>query len=189
MSAIRIANRYAKSLIDLAQETGKLERILEDINSFEGVLESRDFYLMLKSPIIKSDKKGQIFKALFEGKFDEMTMAFLEILLRKGRESILPEIAKEFLTQYKIIKHISNVKLITATELGKDTVEAIRKELVASVSTDDNVVIETEVDPELIGGFVLEYDDKLYDASVKHKLDLLSKNFKDNLYISQIIAD
>jgi len=48
-------------------------------------------------------------------------MAFLEILLRKGRESILPEIAKEFLTQYKIIKHISNVKLITATELGKDT--------------------------------------------------------------------
>jgi len=64
MSAIRIANRYAKSLIDLAQETGKLERILEDINSFEGVLESRDFYLMLKSPIIKSDKKRSNFQSI-----------------------------------------------------------------------------------------------------------------------------
>jgi F-type H+-transporting ATPase subunit delta len=188
MSAIRIANRYAKSLIDLAQETGKLERILEDVESFNGVIENRDFYLMLKSPIIKSDKKGQIFDALFKGKFDDLTMAFLGILLKKGRESFLPEIAKEFLTQYKFIKHISTVKLTTASELGKDAVEAIRQKLVKSVVTDDNVEIVTEVDEELIGGFVLEFDDKLYDASIKHKLDLLSKDFKDNLYISQIMA-
>ncbi len=188
MSAIRIANRYAKSLIDLATEQGKLERILEDVQSFGEVTKNRDFYLLLKSPIINSDKKAQIFKSLFEGKYDELTMAFLNILLKKGRESFLPDIAREFITQYKVIKHISTVKIKTAVALGKDALESIRKKLVASDVTDEKVEIVTEVDPKLIGGFVLEFDDKLYDASVKHKLDLLSKDFKDNLYISQIIA-
>ena len=189
MSAIRIANRYAKSLIDLAVEQGKLERILEDVQSFNEVSKNRDFYLLLKSPIIKSDKKGQVLKSLFDGKYDELTMAFLNILLKKGRESFLPEIAREFLLQYKAIKHISTVKLKTAKALGKDVVEAIRKKLLDSNVTDTHVEIETEVDPNLIGGFILEFDDKLYDASVKHKLDLLSKDFKDNLYISQIMAN
>ena len=188
MSAIRIANRYAKSLIGLAQEGGKLDRVLEDVQSFGEVVKNRDFYLMLKSPIIKSDKKADIFKALFEGKFDELTMAFLNILLKKGRESYLPEISREFLEQYKTIKHISSVTLTTAAELSKDAIEAIRQRLLKSDVTDDKVEIVTKVDPDLIGGFVLEFDDKLYDASVKHKLNTLSKDFEDNLYISQIMA-
>ncbi|RMG87337.1 MAG: ATP synthase F1 subunit delta [Bacteroidetes bacterium] len=188
MSAIRIAHRYAKSLIDLAQETGKLERVLEDVKVFNEAAKNRAFYLMLKSPIIKSDKKANIFKALFEGKFDEMTMAFLNILLKKGRESFLPEIAKEFLAQYKAIKHISTVKLKTAAPLSKEVLEKIKQKLLESSVTDQKVEIITETDPELIGGFVIEFDDKLYDASVRHKLDLLSKEFEDNLYISQIIA-
>ncbi len=188
MSAQRIASRYAKSLIDLAQERGKLERVLEDVQSFRQVAKNRDFALLLKSPVVKADTKERVFNQLFAGKYDELTMAFLRILLKKGREAALLEIANEFDVQYRVIKHISTVKLTTAAKLSDEAVKAIHAKLVASSSTDQNVELTTEVDPDIIGGFVIEFGDKLYDASVAHKLEQMKKNFKGNLYISQIMA-
>ncbi len=188
MSVQRIASRYAKSLLDLAQEQGKLERVLEDVQSFQQVAKNRDFLLMLRSPVVKADTKGRVFDQLFTGKYDEMTMAFLRILLRKGREAQLAEIANEFIVQYKVVKHISTVKLVTATQLSEEAVKTIHDKLLASTSTEKNVELVTEVDADLIGGFVIEFEDKLYDASIAHKLGQMKKNFKDNLYISQIMA-
>ena len=188
MSVQRIATRYAKSLIDLAQERGKLDRVMEDIQSFNQVTGNRDFHLLLKSPLVKGDKKEKIFKALFEGKYDELTLAFLHILLRKKREMYLVELGKEFIVQYKAIKHISTVKVTSAAKLSEVALDAIRKKLAESSMTDDKVEISTTIDPKLIGGFVIEFNNRLYDASVTHKLELLKKEFKDNHYISQIIA-
>ncbi len=188
MSVQRIATRYAKSLIDLAKDSGKLDKVLEDVQSFNEVCKNRDFWLMLKSPIVNTDKKEKIFDKLFSGKYDELTMAFLKILLKKGREPLLADIGKAFITQHKKLKRISSVKLTTATKLGDAAVEAIHKKMVQSSATDDNVELQTIVNPDLIGGFVVEFEDRLYDASVAHKLALLKKEFKDNLYISKIIA-
>ncbi len=164
MSVKRIASRYAKSLIDLAVEQDKLERILEDIKSFQKTVDNRDFYLLLKSPIINATKKQQIFNALFEGKFDKMTSAFIRIILTKSREAYLPEIADEFINQYKDIKHISTVNLTTAAPLGAETISRIRQKLVASAVTEEHVELITKVDPDILGGFVIEFDDKLYDC-------------------------
>lgn len=188
MSVQRIASRYAKSLIDLAVEQDKLERILEDVKSFREVLKNKEFKLLTKSPIISISKKKDIFKALFAGKYDELTVAFFDILLTKGREAYLPDIAVAFLAQYKKMKHISTVKLITASPLGEGVLAAIKAKLVESTTTDDKVEMSVAVDPKLIGGFVLEFEDNVYDASVSTKLDELKKGFRDNKYISQIVA-
>ena len=180
MSVIRIASRYAKSLIDLASERGQLEEVMEDIKSFQKAIENRDLYLMLKSPIINVSKKQQVFNALFEGKQTELTAAFLKIVLNKSREMYLPEIADEFIAQYKKMKHISSVTLVTATALGAETVSKIKQKLVASEATDDHVDLLTEVNPDILGGFVLDFGDRLYDASVAHKLEQLKKEFAKN---------
>ena len=181
MSVTRIASRYAKSLIDLAVEGNKLDRILEDVQSFQEVLKNRDFYLLMKSPVVKNSKKQQIVKKIFEGKYDELTMSFLKILISKNRESYLPDIAREFIEQYRKIKHISKVKITTASALSEKAITALRKKLVASEVTDDNVELTTATDPNLVGGFILEFDDKIYDASIKHKLEQLKKEFSKNL--------
>lgn len=188
MSVQRIASRYAKSLIDLAVEQNKLERILEDVNSFREVLKNREFKLLTKSPIVSTSKKKDIFKALFEGKYDELTMAFFNILLTKGRESYLSDIAVEFLSQYKKLKHISTVKLTTAAPLSDEALASIKSKLLASTVTDDHVEINVQVDPDLLGGFIIEFEDNIYDASVANKLDELKKGFRDNKYISMIMA-
>ena len=188
MSVTRIASRYAKSLIDLAVEQNKLDKILEDVQSFQEVSKNRDFYLLMKSPIVNGDKKKEVVKSLFGGKYDELTLAFLNILISKGREAYLPEVAFEFIEQYKKLKHISTVFVTTASPISDDVKKALHKKLAESDITDEHIEIITQVDPELIGGFVLEFGDKIYDASVAQKLRDLKKEFEDNLYISQIMA-
>lgn len=188
MSVQRIASRYAKSLIELAVDQNKLEKILEDVQSFRTVSKNRDFYLMMKSPIISGSKKLNILNALFKGKFDDLTLSFLKILINKGREAYLPDIAIEFLSQYKKIKHISTVTVTTANELSEKAKKALLAKLKESSVTDDNIEMITKVDPSLIGGFILEFDDKVYDTSVSHKLEQLKKDFGENLYVSQIVA-
>jgi F-type H+-transporting ATPase subunit delta len=188
MSIIRVASRYAKSLIEIAQEKGKLERIREDVISFAEVAKIRDFNLLLKSPVVKPDKKIAIMEKIFEGKYDAITMEFLKILVRKNREMYLPEIAAEFLELYRHIKNITIATVISAKPLSPETLEAIRQKLLESQDTYSSIEIKTELDPNLIGGYIIEFDDKRYDTSVKHKLEQLKKEFKHNLYISQIIA-
>ncbi len=188
MSAQKVATRYAKALSEIAIEKGKLDRVCEDVNTFNEVLKNRDFALMLKSPIIKSDTKWKVMQKLFAGKYDDLTMTFFDILLRKKREHYLAEIASEFINMYKDTKRISTVKLTTAAKLSDDAVKNIHKVLSDSPATYENIELITKIKPELIGGFIIEFEDKLYDASVAHKLNALKKEFKDNLYISQIIA-
>ena len=182
MSVTRIASRYAKSLLDLAIEQGKTERTLEDMNYLKEAVKSRDLYLMLKSPIINVNKKKDIMKVLFEGKFDEISMGFVDIILRKGRESYLPEIAQQFEEQYRKYKKISTAVITSAHQLTEASVAKIKAKLLASNITDESVELVTKVDPELIGGFVIEIGDKLYDASVAGKLNKLKKEFVGNTY-------
>ena len=186
MSVIRIASRYAKSLIDLASEQGHLDAVLNDMKSFQEAVKNRDLYLLLKSPIINVGKKQQVFNALFEDKHNELTTAFFKQILSKGREMFLPEIADEFVVQYKKMKHISTVKLITAAPLTAETVSRIKQKLVASEATDDHVELMTEVDPNILGGFVLDFGDRLYDSSIGHQLDQLKKEFSKNEFLSKM---
>ena len=182
MSSYRIASRYAKSLIDLATEQGKLDRVVEDMTFFEQVAGLKDVALLLKSPIIHQDKKGKVLDAIITGKIDPLTKSFIDIILKKGRESLLGDIASEVIHQYRVIKGISIVEVVAAEALSADTLEAIRRKLTESKLTKGNIEFRTRIDPALIGGFVISFEDKLYDASVKHQLDLLRKQFSSKEY-------
>lgn len=183
MSGERVAVRYAKSLIDLGAEQNLIEDFHKDMTSLKEALKNRDLQLLVKSPIIKADKKMAIFKELFGSSFNKVTMSFIDIVTKKGREVILPEVTNAFLDQYQKMKNVTGVKLTTASKLNDGALEEIKKALLSSDATDKNVEIETEVNPDLIGGFVLQMGDKLYDASVAYKLDQIKRKFTDNKYI------
>lgn len=175
MSLTRIASRYAKSLIDFTQAQGKLDRIYEDILNLKVAADIREFNLLCKSPIITSGKKSEVYRALFEKIFDPITFGFFNILVRKGREEYMPEIAHEFLKQYDAINKKTKVVLTTAEGIDPELVETIKAKLTQAVSTRDNIELETKVNPKLIGGFMIEYDDNLYDASIAHQLHNMKK--------------
>ena len=186
MSLSRIASRYAKSLLDLAVEQSKLDRVTKDIQAFREAVKNRDLYLLLKSPIINPSKKKSILETLFKEEYDELVNAFINIVLTKGREAYLPEIANEYMVLYKKHQHISTVKLTTASPLSDTALGRIKEKLTASAVTDEQVELETKVDPNLIGGFVIEFDNKLYDASVAYQIGELKKEFIGNKFVKKV---
>ncbi len=189
MSIQRIASRYAKSLIQLAREEGKLDRVREDLLGFGKALEEvKELGLLIKSPIVKRDKKLAVIKQAFETQFDPLTMHFFEVLARKNRERYLPAISREFERQYRNIKGISTVVLHSAVPVPQNLLEQIEQKLKGAGKVEAHVELETKVDPKLLGGFVLEFEGNVYDASVARRLEELRKAFEDNLYVSKIIA-
>jgi len=187
MSVARIASRYAKTLIDLSMQQNKLDRVLEDVESFNKVTdESRDFYNFLKTPIIHKDKKQSIIKKLFGDSYDDLTMKFLLLLISKQREKYLPEVANEFLIQYKLLKHITTVKITSAVKLSDSSLKKIEEKLRSGELEGEKIEFETTVDPSLIGGVIIEFNDRVYDASISHRLKKYKKNFTENLYVSLI---
>lgn len=183
MSVSRISSRYAKSLMDLALERNELESIKKDISYFTEAIRNRDLYLLLKSPIINSGKKISILKEVFRDKLGATTMAFFDIIVKKGREMYLPEIAADFMGQYRDYNKISVVKITTAAPLSEASMNEIKSKLLSSDITMDKLEITEKVDPSLIGGFIIEVGDRLYNASISHKLDEIRKEFSGNQFV------
>ncbi|MEI6948015.1 ATP synthase F1 subunit delta [Paraflavisolibacter sp. H34] len=182
----RLAARYAKSLIDLAQEQGQLEKVYADMVLLQNITRSnREFLNFLRSPIISADKKEKILTAVMGTKVGPLTAAFAKLLVNKSRESALPEIITAFIQQYKDIKGIRTVKLTTAAPIS----EAVKNAIVEQVKKAGNIKnldLETSVNEKLIGGFVLQTGDKMVDVSIAHDLKEIERQFQNNDFIYNI---
>jgi F-type H+-transporting ATPase subunit delta len=182
----RLATRYAKSLIDISNEKGELEKVFADMQWIQSVSKSnRDFVNLLRSPVINADTKKKVIDAVTAGKLSTITSAFIALLVKKGRESNLPEIATAFITQYKVQNKIHTVKLTTAQPASESVKKAIIEQVKKS-SGFDNIELEEKVDKDIIGGFVLQMGDKLIDASVSYDLKAIARQFENNDFIYRI---
>jgi F-type H+-transporting ATPase subunit delta len=182
----RLAARYAKSLIDLAIEKGQLEQVFADMQWLQAVNKSnKDFVNLLRSPIIKADTKKKILAAVTAGKLGELSSAFNNLLITKGRESNLPEIVTAFIDQYKKHKNIQVIKLTTAVPVS----DALKNAIVAQVKKTagfEHIELEEKVNPDIIGGFVLQVGDQLVDASISYDLRAIAKQFENNDFIYKV---
>ena len=186
MSNPRLAVRYAKSLVGLATEQNQLESVYNDMKLLQKLFKTNpDFVALLRSPIIKADKKQKIILAVTSGHVAKLTDAFINLLVVKGRESNLPEIADEVITQYNGLHGIHKVKITTAEPMSEELKNAIIAKVKAG-STVETIELETEVQEDLIGGFVLEMGGNLVDASVLRDLKDVKKQFLNNDYIHKI---
>ena len=182
----RLAARYAKSLLDLSIEKNQLEQVYADMQWLKAVCASNpDFVSLLRSPIIKGDKKTKILAAVTEGKIGVLTTAFNNLLIAKSRESNLPEIITAFIDQYKKHKNIHVVQLTTAVPLSEDVKKQIVDQ-VKKISEMQQIELETRVDEELIGGYVLQAGDKLMDASIAYDLKHIARQFENNDFIYKV---
>jgi len=182
----RLAGRYAKSLIGLATEQNQLENVYNDMLLLQSVCKhNRDFVVLLKSPVVAPEKKVAILHAATTGKVTELTMAFNRLLIRKGRESVLPEIVDAFIEQYKHQKGIHSIKLTTAVPVSEELKQAIISK-VQELTPMKSVDLETVVQEDIIGGFLLELGDTLVDASISYDLNKIKSQFLNNDFIYKI---
>jgi F-type H+-transporting ATPase subunit delta len=187
MSASRIAARYSKSLIELAEENGRLDQVKDDMQYLNRLLKNRDFAQLMHSPVIPDNTKIRVINQVLGETLDELTLKFIILLINKQRESYLPDIIPAFIEEYKKTRNIATVRITSAHELSAESEELIEKKLRELGLFNGQIEMYRRVNPDLIGGFVLEYNDYIFDASVTKKLERLKKeNFAENLYTSRI---
>lgn len=171
MASMKSAIRYATALMELSLSQGKIEQVEKDIAQFTALIkDSQDFRTFLNSPIIRGSKKIQIYQEVLKG-FDELTMRFFKLVTQNGREQLLPEIARQF--KQLLDKHRN---IVTGTIISSSALDAATKQnIIEKLSTTfhRNLKLQEEVNPSLMGGFIIRIDDKQIDASVASKLKQL----------------
>jgi F-type H+-transporting ATPase subunit delta len=177
-----LETRYAKGLFDFALDQDLLEEVKNDMEALLKVCESnRDFILMLRSPVIKSDKKNKVIAQIFAGILHEVTLSYLRIITEKHREAYIAGIARQFIDLYREHKGIKVAYLVTATAVSEEMRENIRSLL--EKYTNATIELIEEIDNRVIGGFILRFDGNQYDASLATKIHELKREFEKNVYV------
>ena len=176
-----LSNRYAQALFDLAQEFKILDKVDADLKLVGKVMaENRELRVVMGNPIIDAHKKIKILNALFEGKLQELSIRFLRLITNKNREKYIPYICEAFDGIYKESKNIMPVSITTAQKADIKIIADISKKL--KEATNINIELSEIINEDIIGGFVVNFQDYKYDASVINQLSKLKKGFSENLY-------
>lgn len=178
MKNVRVAHRYAEALVELTERRKEIEGTTKDLELLRQFIEgSREFLLFLRSPIIAKTKKSEILGTMFAGKVQKTTAEFLEMLIDKGREELLPDIIDQVSAIRDEREGIINVAVKTATDFSKDQLASLEKKL--ETFTQKKVRISFNLDKQLKGGFVARVGDTVLDGSIKRQLELLRERFAE----------
>ena len=182
MSQSRVTIRYAKALFNLAIKEDILEQSYNDMALLESACsESKELSLLLKSPVVKTDKKLKILAEIFGSRINKITMSFINIITTKKREGLLALIASSFIMLNKGHHKIETATVISASPLD----ESLREEVVNFIKKhgESNVELTEKVDPTIIGGAIISIGDKQLDTSVSKAISELRQIFNKNLYL------
>ena len=165
-----ISVRYARALLKSATEQKLDETVYQEMQllakSYVDVPQLRH---TIDNPMLSKDKKEMLLLTAVGGQPTELTKAFIQLVLREGREPVMQFIANSYVTLYRQQKNVIRGRLITAARVSPETEQKMRQ--MVESKTNGTVEFETEVNPDIIGGFILEYDTYRMDASVKAKLN------------------
>ncbi len=182
MKETKIATRYAKSIFAIALEKNIVIDISNDMEVIRNIGNSnRDIIIFLKNPIIKHSKKVDVLNSIFTD-LNETTKNFIQFLLDKNREAFLINIAEEFIKLANEYQNIKVVNLTTSSKISdefKTTLVNFTKKI---IDKDSTIQIKEIINENIIGGFKLFVDNQLYDASLERKVNVLKREFSQNLY-------
>lgn len=174
MTDSKVSKRYASSLLDVAIEKKNLSTIIEDMELILNTLQqSKDLRKMLLNPIIKHEVKATILKEVFSNKVNPDSMIFLNFILEKNREMVLEDILVKFMDLKNEYLGIVEIEVKTATQFTQEQVIELKSTFEYKLKKKVKFIFR--IDPSVIGGFVAKVKDTLYDASVKHQLEILKK--------------
>jgi len=173
-AAGRVARRYAEALFKLAGEEGRLPEVTRDMALIdEACRKSVELRAFIKNPVLTSDFKKSALDAVFAGTLLQRTRQFLAFLMEKKRVHLLPDMAAAFLVMDRKQRGVANARMVTAFPLAEESLKRLAEGLRKKFNK--HFEIQTSSDPSLMGGFLLTIEDRVYDCSVSHQIQLLQK--------------
>lgn len=178
MNRSLVITRYARTLVKYVRETGQgdivcseaetLARVLHDVPELRRMIEAA-------SDVVSAFDKKKLLQSALGNRMSPELSRFLTLLNRNGRMGLVPDIMRDFVDLYRRSVGVRKAHLTTASEPSERLLQRLKA--LVKQKTGDDVIIEVDVDPSIIGGFVFDIDDSLLDASVKRQLDLIREQY------------
>jgi F-type H+-transporting ATPase subunit delta len=171
-----LAKRYAKAIIDLAQEAGILKEVGQDLERIANLFaESHELVNTFADPTIAPEAKERVLADVLEkGGVQELTMRFIHIVLQKGRILGIGEIARSYRDLSDQLENRIRARVVSAAPLSEQDEDRIKDTL--SKISGKNVILEIEIDESLLGGVVSYMGSQVYDGSIKNQLTQIREN-------------
>ncbi len=168
-----VAQRYAKALMEAAQDAKALDSVESDANELRAMLaDSEDLNTLVSSPIYKGAAQASAMQAIAtKAKFHKVTTNFLGVLAQNGRMDALADILGAFAARLSDIQGRVHASVEVAQDLTKTQITALEKALSKSIGKE--VAVSISVKEDLLGGMVVTVGSKMFDSSVKRKLEML----------------
>jgi len=168
-----IAQVYARSLFEVAEEHDKLDDVREQIGQFADALgESRDLQTFFFSPYFSTEEKKTGLASALEGA-DPVVENFLALLIENHRMPVLVRVRREFDQMWREVNKLLPVQITSAVELDSAVTEQIGDEI--GRQTGRTVELTSTVDPDVLGGLVVRVGNSILDASIRTRLERLRK--------------
>jgi len=179
MNDSKISVRYSRALFQSALEKKILDEVNQDMIFISEICKIPETKEFIKSPIIVPSKKEAIFHKMLVDNVEKITLSVIDLIVKNGRESFIPAIARNFIHETKKYKGITETVLTTAVKVD----DKVRKQITDLISEvfKTKVELKANVDPEIVGGFILQIDDNYIDASIKNKLRKIRKELRGSV--------
>lgn len=164
--SMRYARALLKSAIDSQLEDTVYQEMMTVAKSYVDVPALRP---TIDNPMLSKDKKEALLIVAAGENPCQLTKSFISLVLKEDRENMIQFMANSYVTLYRKQKNVIRGKLTTAARVSAETEQKMRQ--MVEGKTNGTVEFETEVNPDIIGGFILEYDTYRMDASVRSKLN------------------
>ena len=168
---------YCEVLFELAEESKKVDSVMEDLSCVSGVLNSEpEFAAIMTSPTIKGPQKAEIVRRVFGGKVENLTLDFLSVLARRNRMGFLAGITGKYEKLIDVYYDRHLVEVTLAKEPDDDRIKKLKADLGDAINAE--VKLEVIVEPEIVGGIIIKKDDKVIDNSVRMALQRAAEQIK-----------
>ncbi len=172
-----ISVRYARALLKSATDQKLEDTVYQEMMTVaKSYLEVPQLRQTIDNPMLSKDKKLTLLQTAAGEKPSALTKSFIQLVLKEDRENVIQFMANSYITLYRKQKNVIRGKLTTAARVSAQTEQKMRQ--MVESKTNGTVEFETEVNPDIIGGFILEYDTYRMDASVKTRLNNILNTLK-----------
>ncbi len=179
-----LSRRYAQAVFDLAGEFKLVDRVNTDLLLVGKVFaENRQLKTVINNPVIDTYKKVKILELLLKKEVSDLTLRFIILITKKGRESYITTVCEAYHDIYQAYKNILDVEITTAIQINSE----LKKEVILKMekATNMKVDLQEKIDEGIVGGFVLKFKDYKYDSSIINELNKLREVFSHHQYIKK----
>ncbi len=168
-TATHVADIYARSLLDLAQEAHAVESTAADLEAVAVLLaQEPDLETFLASPYFAEQTKRDVIRKVLTGKLRDLTLRFLYVMIDHGRGTLLPEILARFRQLHREYQGYEAVTVTVAQGLSQEQIDKLARDLSQAMRV--KIDLEVQVDPSILGGIIIRHGDQMLDNSVRGRL-------------------